>query len=1034
MKYLYTFIAALAVSISLYAQSTVKVAGIVMDENGETLIGVNVQVKGKNTGVITDMDGRFRLENIPAGSTVVYSYLGYKTMEITYTSSKEKERIGMKPDVNELEEVVITGRGAQRKISVTGAVTTIETAELQVPATSVSNMLGARVPGIIAMTRSGEPGQDFSEFWIRGISTFGASQSALILIDGIEGNLNDLDPADIESFSILKDASATAVYGTRGANGVVVVTTKRGKAGKLQVNFKSNVTYAYSPRMPKYVDAHTYASLANEARVVRGEQLLYTPTEIELFRTGLDPDLYPNINWQDVILKDHVWNNQHHLSVSGGGENARYYMSLGIMNNEALFKQDKNSPYNANVDYHKYNFRANIDANVTKSTTISLNMETVFVTQNAPGFGDDNRALWQSQANLPPVLVPIQFSNGQLPAFGKNGDQISPYVQLNYTGYKANERYSAKTTLTLKQDLGMFVKGLSVQGLFSLSTNGTHTIHHFLHPDLYWVNPKAGRYGDGTLRTERRVEKHDLESIQGSRSDRLYYFEAQANYERIFNKDHRVTGLFHFYCQEDKNTDWGNSLFAVVPRRYLAYSGRVTYSYKDTYFIEGNLGYTGSENFNSKDRFGVFPSLSLGWIPTQYEFFTRTFPFINYLKFRASYGKVGNDRLKEGNQDIRFPYLTTIKDIPTDISQGTPNIWGGSPIGEDQLGAVNMQWETTAKADIGIDGKLFNEKVDFSVDFYRNKTTGIFQKRESVPVESGLNSTLPYANIGEMTSWGVDGHASFTHAINKNMNFTVRGNFTLARNEVDYWEQAGVNFPYQSYSGVPFGVHRGLIAEGLFTDELDIISSPKQTFMEKVLPGDIKYKDVNGDGVINDDDVVPLSYSNIPEIQYGLGLEFNYKNFRISALFEGVNGVEYFMGGTGYYPFAGGSTGNVLQIVADPSNRWIPASYSGDPATENPHARFPRLTYGENKNNNRPSTFWLANGSYVRLKNVEVSYRLPESWLRKSRIFRAATVSLIGDNLHVWDKVKLWDPAQASDNGAVYPLQRRYTLQLNVTF
>lgn len=1024
MKYILFLLMAFSLSLPALSQSkTVKVAGTVMDESGEILIGVNVKVKDTSIGTITDLDGRFRLNNVPSGATVVFSYLGYKNLELRYNTDKEREQIGMKSDVSELEEVVITGRGSQRKVSVVGAITNVETRELQVPATSVTNMLGARVPGIIAVTRSGEPGNDFSEFWIRGISTFGASQGALVLIDGIEGSLNDLDPADIESFSVLKDASATAVYGTRGANGVVVVTTKRGKAGKLQINYKSNVTYSYSPRMPDYTDAYQYASLANEARVVRGNSPLYTPTELELYRTGLDPDLYPNVNWRDVILKDHVWNSQHHFSLSGGGENARYYVSLGVLTNEALFKQDANSPYSANVDYNKYNFRANVDANVTRTTLLSLNLETVFVTQNSPGFGDDNKALWQAQANLPATMVPVRYSNGQLPSYGVNGELMSPYVQLNYTGYKATERYNAKTNLTLRQDLGMLVKGLSVQGLFSLATNGRHIIQNTITPELYYADPKIGRYTNGALRTERKVEKKDLETQQGSAADRQYYFELQANYERIFNKDHRVTGLLHFYCQESKDSGWGNGVFDVVPKRYQAYSARATYSYKDTYMIEGNVGYTGSENFNKGQRFGTFPAVALGWIPTQYKFFTEALPFINYLKFRGSYGQVGNDRLK----DVRFPYLNIVGGIDS-------GIWGGTTIGETQIGAVDMEWETTTKLDLGIDGKLFNEKLDFTVDFFRNKTTGVFQKRESVPLESGFNDILPFANIGKMTSWGLDGNASFTQPITKDLNVTLRGNFTLTRNKVNYWEQSGVNYPYQSYSGVPYGVLRGLIAEGLFKDEADIVSSPKQTFMENVMPGDIKYKDVNGDGIIDDEDVVPLSFSNIPQIQYGFAFEVNYKNFRLNALIEGVNDVEYFMGGNGYYPFAGGSTGNVLAIAANQANRWTPASYSGDPSTENPNARFPRLTYGENKNNNRNSTYWLTDGSYVRLKNVELSYQFPEKWLRKTKVLKTVTLSLIGENLHVWDKVKLWDPAQASDNGAVYPLQRKYTLQLFATF
>jgi hypothetical protein len=325
------------------------------------------------------------------------------------------------------------------------------------------------------------------------------------------------------------------VYGVRGANGVVVVTTKRGKAGKMNIDFKTNATYSYSPRMPEYTDAYNYALLANEARAVRGNVPLYTPTELSLYRTGLDPDLYPDVNWRDVILKDHAWNTQHYLSLSGGGENARYYVSLGMLNSEALFKQDVESSFKANVDYHKYNFRANIDANVTRSTVLSLNMETVFVSQNAPGFGDNNDALWAAQANLPPNFVPVRYSNDQLPAYGVNGDQMSPYVQLNYTGYRTTERYTTKTNLQLKQDLGMITKGLSVQGLFSLTTNGAHVILNSMRPDLYFADPKTGRNNDGSLSTSRRVEKADLTAVQSSTSDRQYYFEAQANYTRVFD-------------------------------------------------------------------------------------------------------------------------------------------------------------------------------------------------------------------------------------------------------------------------------------------------------------------------------------------------------------------------------------------------------------------------------------------------------------------------------------------------------------------
>jgi TonB-linked SusC/RagA family outer membrane protein len=890
----------------------------------------------------------------------------------------------------------------------------------------VSNMLGGRVPGIIAVTRSGEPGNNFSEFWIRGMSTFGASSSALVLIDGIEGNINDLDPADIESFSILKDASATAVYGTRGANGVVVVTTKRGKAGKLHVNFKTNATYSYSPRMPEYADAYQYATLANEARSVRGDDPVYSATELELFKTGLDPDLYPNVNWRDVILKDHVINNQHHLSISGGGQSARYYMSLGILNSEALFKQDKSaSKHDVNVNYHKYNFRTNIDADLTKTTLLSLNLEAVIKTQNAPGTGSSNKYLWESQANLPPTVVPVRYSNGQLPAYGTNLEDKSPYVRLNYMGYTTNETYSTKINVGLSQDLGMITEGLSVRGLFSFSMNGAHIVDRHMNPEQYYADPKDGRYLDGSLKTVRTVNKEDMTATQGSASNRELYFEAAANYKRLFNQDHRVTGLAHFYRQELTNVDWGNGVLVSIPKRYQALSFRATYSYKDTYLVEGNLGYTGSENFNKERRYGWFPSISGGWVPTQYDWYRNLLPFNNFLKFRASWGRVGNDRLKDENgNDIRFPYLTTLGNVSS--------TWG-TGLAENRTGSMNLKWEVSTKTNFGIDARFFDDKVDMTVDFFHTKTTDIFQRRANIPDEGGLSNVLPYANIGSMKSWGMDGTLAYTHTFNKDMALTVRGNFTHAENEVIYWEQSGVNYPYQSNSGVPYKVQRGLIALGLFKDEDDIKSSPKQTFMDNYRPGDIKYKDVNGDGKIDKDDVVPLNYSAVPFIQYGFALDWNYKAFRVSILFEGVSKVQYFQGGRGFYPFLNESRGNLLEMVADP--RKYAEANGIDPAlAENPNAKFPRLTYGENKNNNQESTFWLADGKYLRLKNVDISYRFTNNWLKSRVGVESATLSLIGENLHVWDKVKLFDPSQASGNGAEYPLQRIYTLQLNLTF
>ncbi len=1006
---------------SVFAQSDLTAGGLIMSEAGEGLIGVTVIVKeAPSIGTVTDVDGRFKLTGLQKGQTLVVSYIGYVNQEFVIDESDERMRIVLEEDVAELDELVVVGHSRQRMASVVGAIANVELKDIKGPATSVSNMLGARVPGIIAVNRSGEPGKDFSEFWIRGISTFGAGSSALVLIDGVEGDLNTLDAEDIESFSILKDASATAVYGVRGANGVILVTTKRGRAGKLSLNLKMNAGYSYSARMPDYVDANVYASMANEAALSRGMEPIYNDVDIQLFRSGIDPDLHPNVNWRDVILKNYTMNKQVHLSASGGGQAARYYLSLGLLNKEALFKQDKGiNKYDTNVDYNQYNFRANIDMNLTEKTVLSLGLETVLVMQNYPGFGDNSQALWDAQASMTPVTVPIIFSNGEIPAYGTNNDQISPYVLLNHTGYRKYFKNSNNLNLQIEQDLSMITEGLKLTALFNMNTNSEMWSSRTKVPALYYATE---RKRDGSLALDKKREATDPSFSVSTLLNRKYYFEGRANYERLFNNVHRVSGLVHSYMEDFVDSRNKDDLKAI-PKRYIGLSGRATYSYMDTYMIEANVGYTGSEAFENGKKFGLFPAISLGWLPTQYSFVKNNLRFLNYLKFRGSIGQVGNDRM-----NVRFPYLTLMG------YTGSGQWRSGSGYTETQVGSSNLRWETATKTNFGIDAKFLNESFDVTVDFFKDVRSGIYQQRASIPEEMGLVS-LPFANVGKMKSWGVDGHVSYTKKFKENGYMVLRANFTQSKNKVLEFEESIVRYPYQSTVGYQWGVNRGLIALGLFEDKADVMNSPKQTFGGEVLPGDIKYKDINGDGIIDSYDVVPLEYSSTPQIQYGFATEFGWKKWNLSVLFEGVDRVKYFSGGTGFFPFAGRETGNVLTEVADQANRWTSAEISGNPSTENPNAKFPRLTYGYNANNNRNSTFWLNDGSYVRLKNVQLSYQTKAGFLNKVGV-KDATISLIGENLYVWDKLdsKIFDPAQATSNGAKYPLQRVFTLQMNLKF
>lgn len=1026
IKYLILQFIALVISTSTFAQLNIIAGGSVMDERGEVLIGVSVSVKeNPQNGTITDTGGRFKLTGIQEKQTLVFSYIGYTTQEVNMRSTNERMRIVLKENVNEMDEVVVTSSGKiQKKINVTGAITSVDIKDLKVPATSVSNMLGGRVPGIISVNRSGEPGKDFSEFWIRGISTFGAGSSALVLIDGIEGDLNTLDPEDIESFSILKDASSTAVYGVRGANGVVLVTTKKGKAGKLNIRVKANAGLSYSPRMPEYVRAADYAKLANEASVTRGGSPIYSDVDLALFANHMDPDLHPDVNWRDVILKDYTWNQQYFLSASGGGEIARYYISVGYLNKEAIFKQDKGvNEYDTNVNYNKFNFRANVDVNLTPTTTLSLNEESIITTQNYPGYGDNTDALWQAQANLTPVTVPILYSTGEAPGYGSDKNTISPYVLLNMTGYRKSYFNNNKITMQLTQKLDMITEGLSIMGLVNLDSGSWMWQSREKTPAIYYAN---GRKRDGSLDLDKKQEYREQSYWNNTQSDHKYYFEGRINYEHVFNQVHRVGGLLHAYWSDYESSKYKTALTAI-PKRYNSYSSRFSYSYADTYMAEFNVGYTGSEAFEQGKKFGWFPAVSLGWAPSQYEFVQKTLPFLNYLKFRASYGVVGNDRLT-WDDSVRFPYLTLIG------NSGSGQWNNGQGITETQVGSSNLRWEKAIKYNFGIDIRLFEERIDASVDFFRDERSGIYQQRQSVPEEMGL-VTLPWANVGKMKSWGIDGHISYTQPldpIDRNKYVIIRANFTQSRNKIQEYEEDIKKYPYQSAVGYQSGINRGYIALGLFKDESDIQNSPKQEF-GSYLPGDIKYKDVNGDGIINSDDEIPLQYSGTPQIQYGFAAEFNWKNFNVSFLLEGVSRVKYFRGGNMYNPFSGRETGNVITDYANSDNRWISAEISGNPATENPNAKYPRLSYGGSWNNSLWSTFWLQNGSYLRLKNVQISYTPKIKALRKLGI-QGAIISLIGDNLAVWSKEKMLDPSQGMFNGTNYPIQRVYTVQLNLSF
>lgn len=1025
-------LALLTYGVQAYSQdnTTAKqfsVAGVVYDDTGEPCIGATVRVKNEpGTGTITDLDGKFAIKVKP-GATLQFEYVGMETVQRTILKDEPSLSVKFKvAKTNAIDEVVVTGLVSQKKVSVVGAVSTINMEELRTPGTSLVNMIGGRMPGVITMQLSGEPGQNLSNFWVRGVSTFGAGAAALVLIDGIEGSLNDIDVDDVESISILKDAAATAVYGVRGANGVVLVTTKRGSKEKIQVTARATVKLSQIKRLPEYLSSYDYARLANEARAMSGEADIYTPIQLDIIKNNLDPELYPNVNWIDEIIKKTSLQENYYASARGGGDVAQYFVSVGYRHEGAAYRQKENQ-FHQPLSYDQLTYRANINMNLTKRSELYFGVDGSISNYTTPG-GKNTNQVWEDVLQLNPLMFPVTYADGTLPTYGQN-DLISPFAALNYQGYKSSDNTRNMITLKFTHRFGGILKGLvgSVQAVNDRTSGFSE--RRFVRPDYYRA---TGRTSTGDLIKTLRSKQQDMFYSSDNESWRKYYMEAKLDYNTSIGA-HNLGALLFYYMEDTKGSEWGNGDalgIAAIPKRRQNVSGRLSWGYNSTYFVDANFGYTGSDLFPKGQRFGFFPSIAVGWAPTSYKWVQQHLPFVNFFKIRGSYGLAGNDNIA----NTRFPYLTI-------INNHAATTWGynGQGIVEKQTGADNLKWEVAKKLNVGIDANFFNDAIKLTVDFFRDTRDHIFQDRVTLPEYAGM-VTYPKSNVGRMHSFGSDGNISYFHKISKDMNYTVRANYTWSQNIVDYFEENKLAYDYQSVTGMPYSVLRGYISEGLFKNEDDIRQSPDQTAAFGVVrPGDIKYRDVNGDGVINSDDRVPLSYgNNVPRVMFGIGGEFNYKDFTVSMLFKGNTGVNYYRVGMGYdagwIPFYNGEMGNVLKMVNNPKNRWIPAWYSGDPSTENPNAMFPRLSYGSNTNNSQLSTFWKKNGSFLRFQELNFRYVFRHrKWLRAAGL-SSLECDFVINNLFTIDSAKYFDPEQAWYNGAAYPIPTTYSLQMYFRF
>jgi len=939
-------------------------------------------------------------------------------------TDKDTVNVSMQKSTNRaMDEVVVTATRIEKKINVTGAITTVDVDAIKKssPSSSIVNSLAGNVPGIIAMQTSGQPGKDISNFWVRGISTFGASSSALVLIDGFERDINEVNIDDIKSFSVLKDASATAMYGSKGANGVLLITTKHGTVGKTNINGKVESSYNTRTITPEFVDGNTYAGLINEAQITRNKEPIYSPVELEIFRLGLDPDLYPNVDWTDKLLKDGAMTYNANLNLSGGGTTARYFVSGGYFDEQGMYKTDDaiKKDYNTNADYKKWTYRLNTDVNVTKTTLLKLGVSGSLRKRNSPGLGDND--VWGELFGYTPIRTPIYYSNGYVPAVG-TGNQTNPWVAATQTGYNESWENNIQTNFTVNQDLNFITKGLKFEGSFGYDTYNTSTIERRKWPEQW----KAERYRDANGNLVFKNMSGPSEMFQNSYSEgsRREFLIALLTYSRTINNSHNI-GVDARYTQE-ANTftqNLGTDIKNGIAKKNQGLAGQVSYNWRSKYYANFNFGYTGSENFAPGHQFGFFPAGSVAWNIAEENFIRDNLKWINFLKLRYSYGRAGNDNL--GNN--RFPYLYTIGGGLGGYQWAEfNNDKGYGGLGFTQVASPYVTWEIATKQDLGLDLSLWHDKFSMTVDVFKDERTGIYMARNFLPGYVGLTST-PSANVGAVRSTGLDGNFTVKHDFNK-VNVTLRGNITYSKNEILERDEQQSVYPYQMQKGYRVNQTKGLIALGLFKDYDEIRNSPTQTY-GTYQPGDIKYKDVNGDGVINDDDIVAIGSTSTPNLIYGMAASASWKGLDVGVRFQGAGESSFFIYGKTVYAFSEGEWGNILKGMVE--DRWISADISGNPATENPNASYPRLSYNGNANNYRASTYWLRNGAYIRLKNVDIGYTLPKEMLNKIHM-SSLRVYCLATNLLTWAPFKLWDPETTDPRGETYPLAKSVTLGLTI--
>lgn len=990
------------------------ITGTIVDAVDKTpVIGANIMVKGTTTGVITDIDGNYSIKVSSRKDILVVSYIGYKTREIP-VEDLGVINIELYGDNEMLDEVIVVGSGTQKKVSVTGSISSVKGSLLKTSSSSLTSGLAGKLAGVMVNTNSGEPGSN-SSFYIRGISTFGGRTEPLIMLDDVEistGDLNNLPAESIESFSILKDASATAIYGARGANGVMLITTKSGmENSKTKINVSVENTFNSPMNFPDFVDGATWMDLYNKAQYYRNPNSAprFSDETIKATRDGVNPYVYPDVDWADLIFKDMSMNQRVNVDIQGGGSKVTYYMGLNVKHDTGLLDSPKYYSWNNNINRMLYNFQSNISYKATPTTKIDLRMNAQISNNKGPNYSTDD--LFQYTLNTNPVYFPavwpaqegdthVRYGNAY-----RNGTSLytNPYAYMA-SSFKQTDANTLNVSLKINQKLDFITKGLDVNALVNFKNWSQQSYNRTISPYYYGLDTyDSTNPEDYTLELLNNDGSDFINQSNISKGgDRTIMLQFQLNYNRRFGK-HSVGGML-MYMQRDYKTN-------VLPHRNQGFSGRFTYDFDQRYLAEFNFGYNGTERLARKDRFKFFPALSLGWVISNEEFFKPLADKIDNLKLRASYGLVGSD--ETGSSAGSYLYRDNV--TLGNIGYTTGSDWNTTKYGPNitQYAITNATWEVARKFDLGVDLTVMRN-LHITADYFHEYRYNILMERASWPNLFGYGDATPWSNIGAVTSWGGELSINYTHRFSKDFSIDLRGNFSYTENKYEEKDEPQYEYSWEKHVGTSIHSTWGYIADGYFEDEQDIATHADQLSLgSEPMVGDIKYRDLNGDGVINSHDQCMISeFGRNPRIQYGIGASLNYKGLDFGVFLNGSAMRTIVL--SGIHPFMVGSTQpdkNVFQFIAD--DYWT---------EENTNAAYPRLGLYESdiKGNTVTSTHWLRNGNFIRLKTLELGYT-----------YKFCRFYINGDNIAVFSPFKHWDPELYWYK---YPLQRTFNIGVQLKF